>query len=1182
MFLKRLELCGFKAFADKIELEFAPGITAIVGPNGCGKSNVTDAVRWALGEQSMKVLRSGRMEEVIFAGTHARKPLGMAEVMVVFDNSDGYFPVDVAEVSVTRRIFRAGDSSCYLNKAPCRLKDVLELFMGTGIGQGAFCILTQNEIDLVLSSDSLDRREILEETAGINKYKFRKKEASRKLEATRANLLRLNDILREVEGQLAALDKQVRRFKQYKKYDEKLKHLEVDFLKFEVKEIKTAQAPLMQEYETASYALTKWTRELELMEAKLAGVRLKVHEQDEGLDKERQVLAAHKLEMEKMESHVLLAEEREKFFRSEEERLERDMAALRKRKEENIARIEETRKILETCRISLKESVRLLSREELGLKAFEEEQAEELPDFEKIQAVYNRLSKESFNMEKEKELLHQGRRSWQEREKESKKEVNRLRQEVERLSESLNKNKEKHGILLAELDGQAREIKQLLKQKDEALLGLQRKKDDCEAARGRLSSAESRLVLLRELEGAFEGYSGAVKFLMKKKKQFPGLIGVLSQSVKVREGFEQAFEALLASRLQDLVVEKWEDAGVCTEFLNSSQGGRALFWVREAFEGGSSVPNSALPEGGALGWARDFIEVPTALHPVYEELLKNVIMVEDLSSALALARSSGSRKLTFLSRGGEIVTSSSVSGGTAKSGQMDILSRKGEVSRLVKNVASLKEDLVPLKKEVDASSRHLEIIEKQVDSLREKQARGQVTVAELRKDGESFQSRLSGLRSNLERFLLLEKEAREFFLKADRDEQRIREVLQNLESGISEAAERLSRHQENRKKQMEKKEEFLARINALKIQMAGLSQKESGLVEQEESLLREIRGIDLGIKTSGEEREALEDKANRNREESRTASNAVSTLRMKTGAWENYCQELSQEKEKLRLEMEGAEEALRGCHQDGKALQDAVHQIELRKAQLDTQSVSSLDRLRELDIEPEEVDWLAVASLDREAVQKEIQRLRNFIRDFGSVNLGAMEEYGQLEDRHRHLKGQIDDLEEASEALLKVMHEIDETCIRRFQETFEAVKEKFSLVFKKVFGGGQAHLLLSEPDRLLDTGVDIVVQLPGKKLQSLATLSSGERALTALSFLLAILEVKPSPFVILDEVDAPLDDSNVEKIAQMLVEYSKNTQFILITHNRKTMEYARNLYGVTMEEAGVSKIVSVALEEVKA
>ncbi|MFH0802141.1 MAG: chromosome segregation protein SMC, partial [bacterium] len=981
--------------------------------------------------------------------------------------------------------------------------------------------------------------------------------------------------------QLAALDKQVRRFKQYKKYDEKLKHLEVDFLKFEVKEIKTAQAPLMHEFEAASYTLTKWTRELELMEAKLTGVRLKVHEQDAGLKKEQDVLAAHKLEMEKMEGQVLVAGEREKFLKEEEERLERDMAALRKRKEENLARIEDTRKILEASRISLKESERLLSREELGLKTFEAEHAGELPDFEKIQAVYTRLSKESFNMEKEKERLNLGRQSWQEREKESKKEVNRLRQEIERLSESLQKNKEKHGTLQSELESQAREIKQLLKQKDEALLGLQRKKNDFEAARGRLSSAESRLELLRELEGAFEGYSGAVKFLMKKKKQFPGLIGILSQSVKVREGFEPAFEALLASRLQDLVVEKWEDAGTCTEFLNSSQGGRALFWVREAFEKDSSGQEKQLPQGETLGWARDFIEVPSALSPVYEELLKNVIMVEDLSSALALARSSGSRNLIFLSRGGEIVTASSISGGTSASPQMNILSRKGEISRLAKNVASLKEDLVPLKKEVETAARHLETTEKQIDSLREKQARGQVTVAELRKDGESFQGRITGLRGNLERFLILEKEAREFFLKADKDEKRIREVLQDLESKTSAAAEQLSRLQESRKKQMEKKDEFLARISAMKIQMAGLSQKESGLVEQEESLLREVREIEQGIKASGEEREALEGKANRNREESRTASNAVSTLRMKTTAWETYCQELTQEKERLRLELEGAEEALRCCRLDGKALQDAVHQIELRKAQLDTQSVSSLDRLRELDIEPEEVDWLAVASLDREAVQKEIQRLRNFIRDFGSVNLGAMEEYGQLEDRHKHLKGQIDDLEEASEALLKVMHEIDETCIRRFQETFEAVKEKFSLVFKKVFGGGQAHLLLSEPDRLLDTGVDIVVQLPGKKLQSLASLSSGERALTAISFMLAILEVKPSPFVILDEVDAPLDDSNVEKIARMLVEYSKNTQFILITHNRKTMEYARNLYGVTMEEAGVSKIVSVALEEVK-
>jgi chromosome segregation protein len=1179
MYLKRLELCGFKTFADKVELEFAPGITAVVGPNGCGKSNITDAVRWVLGEQSMKVLRSGRMEEVIFAGTHSRKPLGMAEVIVQFDNSDGYFPVDVAEVSVTRRIFRGGDVNCYLNNSPCRLKDVLELFMGTGIGQGAFCILTQNEIDLVLSSDSLDRREILEETAGINKYKFRKKEASRKLEATRANLLRLNDILREVEGQLSSLDRQVRRFKQYKKNDEKLKKLEIDFLKFEIREIRSSQAPLLEEHEAASFKLTNWSRDLELLEARMEGARTRVREQDAALEKERQVLAGYRLEMEKMESQVLLAGERENSFTRERERLEHGMDALRRKKEENLSRLEETQKLQEDCLASRKETECLLEREKLGLKKFEDEDAARTPDFEKIQDAYNRLTRESFSLEKEKERLHLGRQSWQEREKDSKKEAARLRQEIERSTESLQKSREKFEVLQAGLEDQDRQIKQLLKDREESIHALQGRKDAFGAARERFSSVEFRLKLLRELEDSLEGYSGAVKVLMKKKKHFPGLLGILSQAAKAREGFEPAFEALLSARLQDMVVEKWADAGMCTEFLSTSGGGRALFWVKEALKKGASEPQSRLPDEKTLGWARDYMDAPPDLSPVYDELLRNVVLVEDLSSAMKLAGRDTGRNLVFLTRGGEVVTHSSVSGGASQGSQASILSRKNEIARLDKNAACLKEDLGPLKREMDAASRRLENIEKQLETIRSKNSRNQVAAAELRKDVEAFQNRIAGLQVTLERSLHLEKEAREFFLKSDRDEKRIQEALQEMEARTSEAAEQLNRLQERRRKQSEKRDGILARIGELNVRLAGLLQKETGLAGQEKNLRIAIEETVKGMEDHVREREDLESRTNRNREESRAASNAVSTLRMKAGAWETYCRELSEEKEKTRLEMEAAEEALRTCRQEGKLLQEAVHQIELNKTHLDTQSAASLERLRELDIEPDKVDWLSVVPLDREAVQREIQRLRNFIRDFGSVNLGAMEEYGQLEDRHRHLKGQIDDLDKASEALIQVMNEIDETCISRFQETFEAVKEKFSQVFKKVFGGGQAHLILSEPDRMLDTGVEIVVQLPGKKLQSLASLSSGERALTALSFMLSILEVKPSPFVILDEVDAPLDDSNVEKIAQMLVDYSKNTQFIMITHNRKTMEFARRLYGVTMEEAGVSKTVSVALEE---
>ncbi|MBI1920783.1 MAG: chromosome segregation protein SMC [Geobacter sp.] len=1174
MKIRRLEIIGFKSFVDKVVLEFPPGVTSIVGPNGCGKSNVVDAIRWAMGEQSAKNLRGRGMEDVIFGGSESRKPLGMAEVSLIFSTEDGRVParyLDFSEIQVTRRLYRDGESEYFINKTPCRLLDITELFMDTGVGARAYSIIEQGKIGMILHAKPEERRFLIEEAAGVTKFKARKKVALKKIEVTRQNLQRLADIIGEIKRQLSALQRQAKRAEKFREYREELREIELLFAAREhqrlVGEKRQAEAALVELHSRATALAT----DLEKGELALEQDRLSLLEEEKGVTAAQEALYGLRGEIKSLEGRRDLGRKELENLERQQGRLTEELERLRLQLGEATAekqRIEDRRERF-TVEVGEEEQKLAAAEQRLEeLSAAEQKQGRQLED---VRRELFALLAETARLGNQHATALKRLASMDER-------FERNRQEVEGSSQKLAEAStvaqelEQGVLVMTSRKGELQQELTALKEREEGLRStLAALEKECQGFRDELSRKSSRLHSLKELEARFEGYGNGIRSLLLAERFKGRFRGVVADLLETDEQFENAVEAVLGERLQHVVAHGAEDVLEAVAYLHESGSGRGSFLLGlSPAAAADQAPAGAMPLLDRVTSGGD--------DPLVGQLLRGVYLADGLADAINLHRTHP--ELTFVTPQGDIVApGGTVSGGPLDGAQHGLMHKKREIRELTHAVDGLTEKVKELETARDGARREIASAEERGRELRQTLHQEELRLVNNQKDLQRVQEDCRRLRERIELKRLEEEQLREerALLEKEMTEAGTglgagEEKKRGLEGEVATLQEQLS----GKKQEVEQAREALT---SLKVGFASLRERrDSNLraIKRTEELVRELQGrIDRHVKDlSGgeEERERL----------------ALAIAQVEDGLQKLVQQDVRDEAafvalregyETLATRMRAEETRIRELRSEAEAARERLSEGNIRVSELAM-------GLRHLETTLQDKYRLSVADLREHAVSDrfdEIARrhrrdeLQRLIEEFGEVNLLAIDEYRQMEERYNFLVAQQNDLQESLNSLNQAIQKINRTTRKRFLETFQQVNDKFREVFPRLFCGGKGELRLTDEQDLLECGIDIVVEPPGKRLQNVNLLSGGEKALTAVAMIFSIFLVKPTPFCLLDEVDAPLDDANIGRFNDMVREMSAISQFLIITHNRNTMAMADTLYGVTMEEAGVSKVVSVKL-----
>lgn len=1182
MHLKRLDLFGFKSFPEQLSLEFGPGITGLVGPNGSGKSNLCDAVRWVLGEQNARVLRGQKMEDVIFGGSEGRKALGMAEVTLVFDNADGVLPLDFTEISVTRRAFRSGEGEYYLNKVPCRLKDVLELLADTGVGREAYSIIGQGRIEEVLSLKAEDRRGLFEEAAGITKHRNRRREAERKLGETQRALDRIADILTELEDQLGPLEEQYRQALEYKRYREEYRQLEVGLARRDLSEFDQRLARLEERQRTLS--------------DQVSGGQAKVLE---GEARFRQLGG----EAREAEELVLTAQARLLKEQARAEALAERLAAARQR--------------LSACELELEGATRgeqalsqrvtALAGEVSGLEARQQQEAERLGT---IQAELARLEGDLAGARSElaaaessvsgyKDELFEVMRLAADGRSELQARQFRLEAAQRRLDRSLGAvaaAKQAHAEARAKADA----LSQSASAQQEAAatgegdlhalhqeeVGLQRELGElersCAEAKQAAVACGSRLKALEEMERRYEGYGRGARSLLTGKSagdtDCQGIIGSVAQLVKVPAEYRRAIETALGASLQHLVVKSEEDIKRLIARLKGRGEGRATFLALDVIKGSAwqAEDRQLLGMDKVVGTADTLVEFEPALREVVQYLLGRVMVAVDLPAALKVGRA-GRYRFKVVTLDGDVVhRGGPVSGGAEAAGGGSLL-RSAEVERLRGEAVTLQHKAEALESAREHARLRLAEMGKGRLALEQELYRSRARLGSLQRDAGEAAAAAAKHSAELEVGALEVAQAREEADEQGRQRLDRAEALRALMEREAALREALAGAEGDLAGLRGRPESMSARVMELKVAEATakeLRQQAEAGVSAAKSRLDEL----------SEELAARGAKAGELREERLATQGAIASweqqqaeLAAAAAAAEAELKSHRERREELAQEQSELEASLRAWRRSVESAGGRLTATEVEVARLAAERSHLLDAIREdYDLDLTGVGEEQAVS-DAASARVRLDEVRRLIHGLGDVNLGALEEYQRVSERREFLFSQRRDMAEACRDLQQVIAEMDELMRKRFLEQFSAIRLQFARVFEYLFGGGRAELELAEADSPLESGIELYAQPPGKRLQSLALLSGGERALTAIALLFAMLRVRPSPLVVLDEIDAALDETNVERFSRFLKEYAADSQFLVVTHQKQTMAVCGSLHGVTMEEGGVSKLISVKL-----
>ena len=1176
MYFKRLEMHGFKSFAEPVVIEFHEGVTCIVGPNGSGKSNISDAIRWVLGEQSPKALRGGKMEEVIFAGTASRKSRGMAEVTLVIDNSAGILDIDYNEVAITRRMYRSGESEYLINNNQCRLRDIRELIMDTGIGVDGYSLIGQGKIADIVSNKPESRREIFEEAAGVVMYKNKKAEAERKLESTGNNLDRVDDIISEIEGRIESLAEDSTKAKEYLALKERYRDLEINITLKNIDNIVDRNRVFQDEIKELSAEIEEIAEKKKTVEAEAAESRQK-SENLERLGNEARDRLLHIVEeINTLTSRRQLNRERLSGIEKDTERLNSEISDLKERlsaEEENRAQLiksgEEIGKNYRSASESLRESIRIhgkLTEEAAELSDAADRCREEMFRLHNLAAAKNSEAKsyESIRdtlLKRKQQLLTEAEGAEENREE--------IRTKLTLAEEDGRKN----GILLQQY---RKELSDLHKEKE--VLTEQKKKLSLKAEEVRLLGGQkvSRKKTIEEMEHNYEGYNYAVKYIMRSG--ISGICGVVAELMEVPEGFETAVETALGGQMQNIVCDTDESAKEAISLLKKNRAGRLTFLPAASIKGSRAYPDSRITnDSGYRGLAADCITCRNEYRTIFDYLLGRVVIAADMESAIRMSKKSGSG-FRFVTLDGEIINiSGAITGGKYKNKTANLLERRNEIAALEKEIERLSEEA----SEIAETGRNIDTRIAENDEKTEKLADSQ-RQAELA--GALSESNLKALRETMERISSSREKFDTELSSIERDsadaETTVAELLAEAEKAKESAKQMESRAEDALAAYEAKKtvlEQASEKITAARIAAAEWESKQSNL----ESLLARIRNSaeDYAFQIETKENELTNICAEKNEILFGADGTLERTEKLiaEKQETEDRIEKTAAQRAALSAGLSDADRQQQIYSEQLNSCRDGKYQLEIKIAKNETQ----LDTLKEKLWEEFEVSYAQAEDLRKPdfamgASVKESREIRGRLRDLGEVNVGAIKEYESVSRRYEFLTGQRKDIVVAMDELAGIINEMDTTIKTRFKENFDQVVDNFEVIFRELFGGGHAELSLEDENNPLESGIDIVAQPPGKKLQNINLMSGGEKTMTAIALMFAVLKTKPTPFCILDEVEAALDDANIDRFSRYLRKFD-NIQFALVTHQKATMEHADVLYGVTMPEQGVSKVLSLRL-----
>ena len=1181
MYLKRLELQGFKSFADKTVLEFKSGITSVIGPNGSGKSNISDAIRWVLGEQSMKSLRGSKSEDVIFAGTQARKSLGFAEVSMVIDNTDGKLPIEYSEVTVTRKIYRSGETGYFINKTPCRLKDVLELFMDTGIGKDGYSIIGQGKIDEILSNKSEDRRKIFEEAAGIVKYRTRKEESEKKLEQTKLNLLRINDILSEIESNIEPLKLQADKAKKYLDLREELKNIEVGLFLHNISEYKEKLEKIVEDIQIVEEQNTAENEKMQNLQDSKQKLKDEIDEITAKIEEVQNLSFESTNQIEKINSEIGISKERIQNNQANNERLTSEIAEIKQR----IAELEDEQK----QKLSKKED--LATNREKFQKELDEKQKE-------LEELTKKLSAKELEIEEKKQKIEQNTdkkyeiaseissidanvENIEKREKSANAEIQSLTLEID----SARNQKQEMSKAFYEIEAKKNELANSLKEKSDKKETSMQKIKDFDTTLNNLAyetnMKESRLKFLIETEREKEGYTRSVKSLLtaceKDSKLNKGINGVLANLISVDKKYEVAIEMCLGQATQNIVTDTEEDAKKLVEYLRANKLGRASFLPVSSVKGRKLdriIKNST---EGVIGVASDLVKCDKKYEQIILNLLGKTLIVENMDTAIQMAKLN-SYSFRIVTLEGDIISNTgSITGGSIQTKTVNILGRSREIEELEKTLKELKEKKEKCTKEkaeytesVTDVIEEVTRIEKELQDIEVVYATENQKILNMQDSIEKLEARRDKLKKEVEE---LSKQKIDNGTQKEEKQEAINDLSKEIED-LSKVVEEFALNNKDNQKYID---DLNFDITNLKISVNSFDESGNSIDEIVERIKQDIENNKQSISNKEESiNKANEEKANL--EESITnLEEQIKQIKSDVENSANIVETLKANRLEANEKLKKAEEEISSQFNTIEDIKGQLVKLDVRKTKLEQDLEQVVNNLWvEYELTPNNAEEYKKPENVQKAARN-VNSLRTQIKELGSINVDSIEEYKKTKERYDFMCEQRLDLENTTVKLRNIISEMTQTMKEQFIEKFNEINKNFNEVFVELFGGGKAELKLEDESNVLECGIDIQAQPTGKKLQNMMLLSGGEKAFTAIALLFAILKINPAPFCVLDEIEAALDDVNVYRFAEYLKKFSKETQFLVITHRKGTMEAANTVYGVTMEENGVSKLLSMKL-----
>ncbi len=1181
MYLKSIEVQGFKSFANRILFEFHNGITGIVGPNGSGKSNVADAVRWVLGEQRAKQLRGAKMEDVIFSGTEIRKPVSYAYVSITLDNSDRALPVDYDEVVVTRKVFRSGESEYLINGNTCRLKDVNELFYDTGIGKEGYSIIGQGQIDRILSGKPEERRELFDEAAGIVKFKRRKAAAVKKLEDEQANLTRVNDILGELEKQVGPLEKQSEKARQYLKYKEDLKRYDVNMFLLETKQIKEQLSEVKEKYDIAEGELSRRNKEQETIKEEYEKVEQDIERINNSVDE----LGAKQNEMVvnkgRLEGQINVLNEQINTLLVNDEHLNERINAI----SENIRTKEE-------------EKTKYAAEREGGMAELKSKEEEKNRAEEQLLAVSGRIEELNQAINDNKNEIIQVLNEKAQTKTKSQRYETMLEQigiRKAELTSRILKGKSDEAVWQEAVDKYRKELEEINLSID-ALNNTNKELTD-EIAAKRSESAEltaiiskeqqqyhgdkSKLESLRNITERYDGYGNSIRKVMEQKENNKGILGVIADIVKVEKKYEVAIETALGGTIQNIVTDNENTAKNLIAFLKENKYGRATFLPLSSISGKNTLEKEpCIKESGVVGIASNLVRVSFEYVELSRYLLGRVLVVDNIDNALAIARKYKYSLRIVTLEGEQLNPGGSMTGGAFKNSS-NLLGRRREIEELA---AQIKE----LSVKIDKDQEKVRAIKTLIGELRTNLEENNKTLRDTMVLRNTAQMNEKQAVEKKNEIVSSYKDSSDEAGEIERQISEIKENLEQINGELILLDKRNDAAQENITELNKELEQCREKEGIANKETENIHLVYANLLQKDTFILENIKRVDEEIEKLKAESEELAKRIGDAGEEVEAKKKDIGILKQNIEDSIRFIGEYEEQIAELKKCREEQNISHKAFFEKREAVSQAIAELDKEVFRLNSQ----IEKLNDASDAQYEYMWneyeitMSVAlelrddNLDDLAeIKKMVSSLKNSIKALGDVNVNAIEDYKVISERYQFLKTQHDDLVQAAETLNQIIEELDTGMRRQFEEKFQEIKVEFDKVFKELFGGGKGTLELVEDEDILEAGIRIISQPPGKKLQNMMQLSGGEKALTAIALLFAIQNLKPSPFCLLDEIEAALDDSNVTRYAQYLHKLTEHTQFIVITHRRGTMACADRLYGITMQEKGVSTLVSVDLIE---